>query len=809
MYRNPSRDKSSPSRDQRPAFGWFKGLIYGLFGVTAVAVGVALAAVFAIYMHLQSSLPSVHSLKNYSPPLVSSIYAADGSLMGEYYVERRYLVPLADVPSELILAFLAAEDSRFFEHPGLDLVGISRAMLKNLQAGEIVQGGSTITQQVAKALLLTPERTWSRKLKEAILAYRIDHALNKDEILTIYLNQIYLGEGAYGVEAAARTYFGKGVHDLDLAECALLAGLPQAPSRYSPFKQYDLARERQYHVLKQMAGLGHISPAIMQAAFAEPLRLVPPRRWTLKEQSYFSEQVRREAESRYGHDTLYKQGLQIYTTMEPAAQQMAEAALDRGIRELDKRHGYRGAHQHIAVEKWRDFSRNLTGKNKDLAEKRTAEALITGYDKKAKIFQLDLGSAKAQLPATGSGWGEDRRLPANLKPGDAIWVRLEKLLGKDSAATLWLVSLEQEPQVQGALLALNHQTGAVLCMVGGRDFEQSQFNRAVQAIRQPGSAFKPIIYGAALDRGFTPASILIDSPVSYGDSSLQGRWTPANYDNRFWGPILLRDALIYSRNVVTVKLLQSIGPRQAIEYAKQLGIHSPLTPTLALALGASAVSLWELLTAYSTFANQGARTDPYLIEKVLDRYGRVLTAHQPQPERVISPESAFVMTDILKGVIEEGTGRRARKLGRPAAGKTGTSNDLKDAWFIGYTPSILTGVWVGYDDDDITLGGDETGGHAACPIWLYFMEEYLRDQPIEKFPVPEDIVFARVSARGSGSEQETTGKAVYAAFRKDQLRGDPNTLQNQAASDESGELRSPRGAKQEDPMDAFFKSDLF
>jgi penicillin-binding protein 1A len=346
-------------------------------------------------------------------------------------------------------------------------------------------------------------------------------------------------------------------------------------------------------------------------------------------------------------------------------------------------------------------------------------------------------------------------------------------------------------------------------MVGGRDFEQSQFNRAVQAIRQPGSAFKPIIYGAALDRGFTPASILIDSPVSYGDSSLQGRWTPANYDNRFWGPILLRDALIYSRNVVTVKLLQSIGPRQAIEYAKQLGIHSPLTPTLALALGASAVSLWELLTAYSTFANQGARTDPYLIEKVLDRYGRVLTAHQPQPERVISPESAFVMTDILKGVIEEGTGRRARKLGTPAAGKTGTSNDLKDAWFIGYTPSILTGVWVGYDDDDITLGGDETGGHAACPIWLYFMEEYLRDQPIEKFPVPEDIVFARVSARGSGSEQETTGKAVYAAFRKDQLRGDPNTLQNQAASDESGELRSPRGVKQEDPMDAFFKSDIF
>jgi len=272
---------------------------------------------------------------------------------------------------------------------------------------------------------------------------------------------------------------------------------------------------------------------------------------------------------------------------------------------------------------------------------------------------------------------------------------------------------------------------------------------------------------------------------------------------------LLRDALIYSRNVVTVKLLQSIGPRQTIEYAKQLGIHSPLTPTLALALGASGVSLWELLTAYSTFANQGARTDPYLIEKVLDRYGRVLTAHQPQPERVISPESAFVMTDILKGVIEEGTGRRARKLGRPAAGKTGTSNDLKDAWFIGYTPSILTGVWIGYDDDDITLGGDETGGHAACPIWLYFMEDYLREQPTEKFPVPEDIVFAWVRARSSGSDEETPGKSVYAAFRKDQLRVNPNRSRDQDASDESGEVGSPRGAKHEDPMDAFFKSDLF
>lgn len=809
MHRISHKEPPLPfHRERRTLLSWLKGLFSAVLGILLLSLTVVFGIALAFFLQIERSLPSVQALKDYRPPIVSSVYAADGSLIGEFYAERRYPLPLADMPPLLIQAFLAAEDVRFFEHPGLDFIGIARATLKNLRAGEIVQGGSTITQQVAKALLLTPERTWTRKIKEAILAYRIDHSLTKDEILYIYLNQIYLGEGAYGVEAAALTYFNKHVRALNLAECALLAGLPQAPSRYSPLKNPDLARDRQHHVLQQMVGHEFISREEARQALQAPLVLGSPRRWTLKDLNYFTEQVRREVETRYGHDALYREGLQITTTMDPNAQQIAERALDRGLRELDKRHGYRGVQKRVDQAKWSEFLRSLEVRNREVREDRVLEALVRGYDKKSKTYLLDVGAATAALPAAGLAWAQGRLAAEGLRPGDVVWVKLGKASDGKGAGSPWVASLEQSPNVQGAFLAMNHHSGAVLCMVGGRDFEESQFNRAVQALRQPGSAFKPIVYAAALDHGYTPTSTLMDTAVAYSDGTLHGRWVPANYDNKFWGAISLRNALIHSRNVVTVKLLQDIGVNYVQEYARQLGIGSPLTPTLALALGASGVSLWDMITAYSTFAQQGERVEPYLIERVVDRYGEVLEQHRMEREAVISPDTAYLVTNILEGVIQEGTGRRARKLGRPAAGKTGTSNDLKDAWFIGYTPSVLAGVWIGYDDLEASLGAGETGGHAACPVWLYFMEDYLRDTPVEAFPVPANIVFARVNSRRGEVDGEASGKSVYQAFRTEDLQ-----RMRQAAEAEEGGGPTATGlgdsGSPHDTMDSFFKSDLF
>lgn len=754
-------------------------------------------AAFAFYIQLDRSLPKTQSLKGYHPPLVSSIYAADGSLRGEFYTERRYIVPLSELPPHLVKAFLAAEDARFYEHGGVDLLGVVRAFLKNIQAGEIVQGGSTITQQVVKSLLLTPERTWIRKLKEAILAYRIDRSLSKDEILFLYLNQIYFGSGAYGVEAAARTYFDKHARDLSIAESAQLAGLPKAPSRFSPFHNPAAARERKHYVLQRMVDGGFISSADSQKALQEKLNFVRPKPWTLKELDYFVEEVRRQVEGRYGRDGLYKEGLTIYTTLDPKAQSLAEKALDQGLRELDKRHRrYRGVHLNVPREEWAATVKVLAERNGELSADKVVGALITSFDTKTQTAQLHLGSAYAKLPQSGWEWIQvsSSRAAKMFRPGDIIRVRLEKPVDQ----TTWLSILEQDPGMEGALMAMAPDTGRVVCMVGGRNFEKSQFNRCTQAIRQPGSSFKPIIYSAALDKGYNESSILIDSPFVRDDHSLRGPWRPSNYDRQFWGPITLRKALVNSRNVVTVKLLDDIGVSYAIQYAKRLGINSPLTPTLALALGASGVTLWELLTAYTPFANLGDRVEPYMIEKIYDRNGRLLEDHQVNRESVISPQTAYLMTNLLQGVIEEGTGSRAKQLGRPAAGKTGTTNELKDAWFIGYTPNLMAGVWLGYDDHNVSLGKGETGGRAACPIWLYFMEQALKDEPVLAFKIPPGIHFARV-----GGSEDSPG--VYMPFAGDapvrRARPRPTEDEDSAASTASSRANAP--------PDSIFKSDLF
>ena len=812
--------KKPVPQGRKPKGRTLRWLVFGLFSVFLCLSMVAGIAVFAIYVQIDQSLPSVETLKNYHPPLATSVYSADGEQIGEFFIERRYLVPLNELPPYLVKAFIAAEDTRFYEHSGVDLIGIFRAMVKNLQAGEIVQGGSTITQQVVKSLLLTPERTFLRKVKEAILAQRIDNSLSKNEILYLYLNQIYFGAGAYGVEAAARTYFDKHASEMDLSEAALLAGLPKAPNRFSPIHHFAVSRERQRYVLQRMVDSDFITFDDARKALAKPLQIGRAKRFASKKLDYFTEEVRRQAEARFGREMLYKEGLIIQTTMDLKAQRIAEKALDQGIRELDKRHKqYRGLHAHVPEDEWPSALRILGQSNGELEEGKVVAGLIKQFDAKSKIISVDLGGAKATVPQSGWQWVQvsNSRAQKIFRIGDILRIKLTQRQEKDT----WVGAVEQDPGMEGALMTISPITGRVICMVGGRSFEKSQFNRCTQAVRQPGSSFKPIIYSAALDKGYTEASILIDAPITYYDHSVKGSWSPANYDRQFWGPILLRKALIHSRNVVTVKLLESIGANYAINYARQMGIVSQLTPTLALALGASGVTLQEMLTAYSTFPGHGERVEPYVIDKVFDRYGNLVEEHQVKKEQVISAKTAYIMTDLLQGVVREGTGTKARELGRPAAGKTGTTNELKDAWFIGFTPSVLTGVWIGYDDHTVSLGKGETGGHAACPIWVYFMKEYLKDKPVETFTIPEGIVFAKINGSSGAVAGSNDGGSVYAAFAdKVPTPGSrPNLEKEEGASEgESSEPSTEAATEDGQPPlrqvrpssgESYFKSEMF
>jgi len=627
-------------------------------------------AATAFYFTIIFDLPRLTTLKDYQPYIVSEVYSDDEVLIGEFFLERRTVIPLSQMPRFLIKAFVAAEDARFFEHRGIDYWRILGAAFRNIEAFDVVQGGSTITQQIAKSFFLTSERTFSRKVKEAILAQRIEHYLTKNEILFLYLNQIYLGEGAYGVAAAARTYFGKHVQNLTLAECAMLAGLPPAPNTFSPLRQPKKARERQLYVLHRMVERKLITGEQARQAEEEKVRVRPRGAKGFNEAPYVVEQVRTYVEEKYGKEKLFKSGLKIYTTINGQMQQAAQKAVLKGLEEFEAREGK----------------------------------------------------------------------------------------GKGRA------------QVQGALVALDPRTGYILAMVGGRDFSSSQFNRATQARRQAGSAFKPIVYAAALDKGFTPATVIVDEPLSYIDVPGKEPWQPQNFDREFWGPITFRKALTFSRNVVTVKIAQNIGVDYLIEYAKNLGIKSKLEPNLSLALGAANISLLELTNAFGVFAAQGYRAEPLLISKIVDKDGNILEEAEPSAVEVISPQTSYLITSLMQSVIQEGTGQRAKALGRPAAGKTGTTNDTRDAWFVGFTPQqLVAGSWVGYDIEQ-PLGTHETGAVAALPIWLEFMKEALAGKPMENFTVPEGIVFTKVEAAtgeplGPG-RSPSSGKAIFECFRE-------------------------------------------
>lgn len=749
---------------------------------TIIGCCLIIAASGATLWYLWSSnLPYIGSLREYNPSIITEIYSDNGQVIGRFSNEKRIVIPLNQVPKHLIDAFVAAEDARFFEHEGVDVQSIFRAFIKNLKAGKTAQGGSTITQQVARDLLLkNTEKTYKRKAREAILSMQIEKNFSKEKILFLYINQPYMGHGAYGVEAAARTYFNKNAMELNLAESALLAGLPQAPSRYSPFVSIEKAKARQRYVLQRMREEGYITTNQEKEALETEITITEKTEDPFEKAPSFTEHIRRYLDKKYGSDLLYGGGLKVYTTVNLDMQRNAQNAINKGLLELDKREGYRGPLQTLSSEDMEAFLQESreTFLNNPPATGSVLKAMVTYVDDKKGEVIIALGEEAGILPLSEMKWArkpnpEEPYYSAEvnspgqvLAPGDVVLCRLKGRITEENSPYQWKISLEQEPEVEGALLAMDIKTGRVKAMVGGRDYSISQFNRAVQSRRQPGSAFKPIIYAAALDQGMTPASIIIDAPyISSLDPKDEELWRPRNYKEKFFGPTLFRTALIMSRNVITIKILKEIGIFQVISYARRMGIESDLTPDLSLALGSSGLSLIEITTAYSVFDNNGMLVYPIFINKIEDRTGQIIEENQPIIQEAISPETAYVMTDLLEAVIAEGTGWRAKALKRPAAGKTGTTNDLRDAWFLGYTPNLVTGVWVGYDDRK-PMGKGETGSRAASPIWVYFMSDVLKDKPIEDFIAPEDVVFAKIDAVKGLLASPHSEKTVFQAFKK-------------------------------------------
>lgn len=727
------------------------------FAIFVVCAVTGMGATAVGYYYFTRDLPVITTLSDYNPPVVTTFYSEDGRKIAEFFDERRFVIELSQMPDHLVNAFIAAEDARYYEHDGIDLYGIARAFLKNIEAGAIVQGGSTITQQVAKSFFLTPERSYTRKIKEAILAYRIDRYFEKDEILYLYLNQIYLGSSAYGVEAAARRYFGKPAKELTLAESALLAGLPSAPSRYSPKNNPDRAKTRQIYVLNRMAAHELITGEELKEAIEQPVEIKPRENLFREMTPHYAEHVRRIVENRYGREMLYQGGLKVYTNVDIEKQEAAKKALRKGLRALDKRRGYRGPVNHLDKKETEQFAALLRQEQAfDPLEKgRITKGVVVNVDDSKKLVSVRMGDETGTIALEDMKWARpvDPDVPYGrsfvqrpgdvLRVGDVIEIRIKK--EKSDKDDTWKLALEQKPEVQAALLSMEPGSGSVKAMIGGRDFSQSQFNRAYQARRQPGSAFKPIIYAAAIDRGYTPATTIADTPVVYEDIERDFTWKPRNYDETFHGYTLFRDGLIHSRNVITVKILQDIGIPYLVEYSEKLGIHSHLERDLSLALGSSGVSLLELTGAYSVFANQGERVEPQFINRIEDRNGNVIFIGDSSGERVISRSTAYIMTHLMEQVIQEGTGWRLKALNRPAAGKTGTTNQLVDAWFMGYTPDCVTGVWVGLDNQG-SLGAGETGSRSAAPIWLDYMQDVLADKPRQFFPVPDSVVFAQIDA---------------------------------------------------------------
>ena len=705
------------------------------------------------YLALLKGAPSLDEIRGYMPSKATKVYADDDSFIGEFKIEKGEYVSLDAIPEHLIKAIVAVEDARFWLHKGLDYVAIIRAVTKDIAAGRIKQGGSTITQQLAKVVFLTPERTIVRKLKEATLAFRLERNMTKEEILELYLNKIYFGHGAYGISMAARAYFGKHVSDVNLAEAALLSGLVKAPNRYSPYRDLDMAKKRQNVVLKRMYYEKYISKQQRKEAFEEPLYL-SSLRYEKETPNYFLEYIRKYLEDEYGEEMIYKGGLKVYTTLDRKIQGAAVKALREGLRRLDKRQGFRGplGHKDINVQKeLNEGSRSgkVMMKPGDLMTATVLKvsdvsAVIKTRGITGRLLLSDAKWASKVIDSKGNPVKKFKRfrLTDILKPGDTIHVRVKNIKGKTP-----LFKLEQEPLVQGAVVAIEPSTGYVRAVVGGYDFSRSEFNRAIFARRQAGSGFKPFIFAAAMDHGYTPASIIVDEPLIYPDEEF-GDWAPENYDEKYHGVTRLREALTRSVNIVTVKLLEGIGVGNVIKFARSLGINGPFPKNLTLALGSLSVSPVEITSAMCVFAMEGVRMTPIGVKYITDSEGNIIENNEPEGKRVIDPQTAFLATSMLEEVVSSGTGWRAKALKGHVAGKTGTTNEYRDAWFIGYTGELAAGVWVGFDNMR-TLGKEETGSKAAAPIWVSFMKKALsvaypfRDESVP-FHMPDGIVTAVV-----------------------------------------------------------------
>lgn len=721
-----------------------KGLIGAILLLSVAGTGV-LGGVVAAYVR---DLPPLDILEEYQPSLVTTLYDDQGKPFASFYEQRRILVPLAKIPRILREALMAVEDSRFYEHYGLDPVGITRAVWTNLKCLCLAEGGSTITQQLAKVLFFTPEKSLSRKLKEALLALKIEREYTKDKILELYFNQIYFGHGAYGIEAAAQTYFKKSVRELNLAEAAMLAGLPRAPNSYSPIFDPERARRRRHHVLQRMVQEKLITAEQVEAATALPFNTAAFAQ-AKDIAPHFVEHVRQYLEEKYGTYAVYHRGLKVYTTLNLRMQEVADRALKHGLLELGKEKGLRLI--------------NPQPQGASPARQRPSigeiiEATVT--DLTGTLLHVQVGEYGGRVPLEEFKRLGLANLVETIKPGDQLLVRVLNRDGKRIEVTL-----APEPEIEGAFLVLDPRQGAIKAMVGGYDFRRSKFNRAIQARRQPGSAFKPFVYAAAFDMGLTPATIFEDSPVSY-PTIIDGEtadWNPQNYDKTYRGPVTLRQGLEHSINVIAVKLIERVGVSPVIAMARRLGIKSHLRPEYALALGVSEVSLLEMVSAYGVFVTGGYRVEPFSIKKIVDGRGVALEEWFPQPRLVLRPETAFLLTHVLEGVVERGTGKRAKALERPLIAKTGTTDRATDVWFIGSTPSLTAGVWIGYDIKR-SLGPYATSAHLAVPIWMDFMRVILRGAPVEYFAVPEGVISMNVNYESGNPTSPDDPDAIQEYF---------------------------------------------
>lgn len=739
------------------------------------------------------TIPDYRQLETYEPPVTTRLFAGDGQVMMEYAAEKRLFVPIEKIPDKVKHAFIAAEDKHFYTHSGIDYIGIVRAVLGNLKkigTGRRPAGASTITQQVAKNFLLSSELSYTRKIKEAILARRIDKAFSKDHILELYLNEIYLGNRAYGVAAAAMNYFGKSLDDLTLDEIAYLAALPKGPNNYNPKTRYDAAVARRNWVISRMVEDGYADEKEAEEAKKRPLKVVERKSGFLKDTEYYSEEVRRTISRNFGDEALYQGGLIVRTTIDPRLQEIATKALRKGLLEYDRRHGWRGATTSIKIDE--NYKKSLAdAKLTSGAEESWKKAVVLKVTKdKAEIETAD--GANGEIPLSLLAWARHVEKGQNMGPvptsveqvlrkGDVIYV--EKTAEKDKEN----YNLRQIPEIEGGMAVIDPHTGKVLALVGGFSFAKSQFNRATQAYRQTGSTFKPFVYLTALELGYSPTDLILDAPFVLDQGEGLPKWKPVNFSKKFYGLMTLRRGVELSKNLMTVRLAQDIGMDKIVDMSKRIGVNDHLAPYLSSSLGAADTRVINMVAAYAVIVNGGKKVPPYMIERIQDRKGRTIYRHEQTPcpdcnatkwanqpvpdfhvvrEQVVDPLSAYQMTSILEGVATRGTGARLNGLHRHVAGKTGTTNETKDAWFVGFTPDLVAGVYVGYDEP-ISLGRSETGAHSALPIFYDFMAEALKNTPDTNFRIPEGIKLVRVNPQTGKPSSPSDSTVIIEALKPD------------------------------------------